>query len=130
VLLEPNELAFNLFRLDQVVGIQELHKISGGMRQRHVERCGLTPIFLFKKLEVGSRERTHHRGASINGTVVHDNDLDLRPSLSENRFERLANVLLGIVTRDQDGDLGAIHVHPRIGSLGNASQDNPHADAA
>ena len=53
---QPNYLAFDLFRLDQVVGIQVLHEIAGRMCQAHVERGSLAPIFLLNKLEVRSRK--------------------------------------------------------------------------
>ena len=108
---QPRHLAFDLVVADNIVSVEKLDKVAVRRRERAVASNGCARFRLTYKLHPRSTTEPldDHRGHILR-TVVDDNDLDFWPGLAKDGFEGFANVFLGVVARDQNGNERTSHL--------------------
>ena len=95
-------------------------RIAGGFRERQVPARHLSPVPASGMADdaqdggVADREVREDPRGRVRGSVVHDDDLQVRIAGREDRLERLADVPLAVVNGHEDADpRGGAPAHPR-----------------
>ncbi len=76
----------------------------------HTFKAAVCPrLFCLTSFKFGSANALNDVNALIRRTVVDDNDLDIRPSLTKYGFKCLADVFLGVVAWNENRNFGRAH---------------------